>query len=234
MSRRTTDSWGTTESARAFFAASGAVLVAVLAGCSSGGSLLVNPAPALNSAVADTHAPANAPQRDTTDSTDSSESSSTRQDAPPAFHFESGDIVLGDFVYEDVKGNIFNPCEEISAEEFAAIGFESSGTIHDRLPKGLVGCVLQPLGARINTTVVVGGPSNQDATLRDKTLNEEDASTVVPGVYTFVDEKVSGDFCSAAVDTKRGQFGATVGSISSADTTEELCEQAVAVLDALY
>lgn len=237
MSRRTTDSWGTTESARAFFAASGAVLVAVLAGCSSGGSLLVNPAPALNSAVAETHAPANAPQRDTTDPTDSSESSSTRQDAPPAFHFESGDVVLGDFVYEDVKGNIFNPCEEISAEEFAAIGFETEGRSKRSEIKDINSCFLS---ARDDSSylqyVVLGGSANLMLAVEQGAVVETGVSDRIPGVYSYGPIGLDDDICYAAVDTVRGQLAVAVGRVGAVDVYEhdDLCNRSIETLEALY
>ena len=235
MSRRTTDSWGTTESARAFFAASGAVLVAVLAGCSSGGSLLVNPAPALNSVVAETHAPANAPQRDTTDPTDSSESSSTRQNAPPAFHFESGDVVLGDFVYEDVKGNIFNPCEEISAEEFAAIGFETDGAVLNRRVEEINGCALYPSGSDSDGTVLVtGGSANLAEVSQQGAIAVADVSDIVPGAYTYSPKPEDTDLCFASVDTERGQISMATFARGTAHSFTDLCLGAIQHLENLY
>ena len=235
MSRRTTDSWGTTESARAFFAASGAVLVAVLAGCSSGGSLLVNPAPALNSAVAETDAPANAPQRDTTDPTDSSESTSTRQDAPPAFHFESGDVVLGDFVYEDVKGNIFNPCEEISADEFAAIGFEMEGKNKRSETKDLNTCFLtKPSDSSGLSYVVIGGSANLSMAVEQGAIVETGVSDTIPRVYSYGPIGIEADICYAAVDTLRGQVAVAVGGIENGRSNEDLCNKSIEILEALY
>ena len=232
MSRRTSASWGTTRSARAFLAASGVVLVAVLAGCSSGGSLLTNPAPALNSAAADTQAPANAPQSDTTDSP---ETTSTRQDEQPAFHFESGDVVLGDFVYEDVKGNIFNPCEEISAEEFAAIGFETEGKNKRSETKDLNTCFLtKPNDPSGLSYVVSGGSANLMMSVEQGAIVETGVSETIPRVYSYGPIGVEADICYAAVDTIRGQVAVAVGGIENGITNGDLCNKSIEILEALY
>lgn len=237
MSRRTSASWGTTRSARAFLAASGVVLVAALAGCSSGGSLLTNPAPALNSAAADTQAPANAPQSDTTDSTDSPETTSTRQDEQPAFHFESGDVVLGDFVYEDVKGNIFNPCEEISAEEFARIGFQTEGENRRSETKDLNSCFLTLPGDKSGFNfAVMGASANLLMTVEQGGVVETGVSDLIQGVYTYGPIGLDDDICYAGVDTVRGQLVAVVGmgGVSGVHEHEKLCKASVDILEALY
>lgn len=235
MSRRTSASWGTTRSARAFLAASGVVLVAALAGCSSGGSLLTNPAPALNSAAADTQAPANAPQSDTTDSTDSPETTSTRQDEKPAFHFESGDVVLGDFVYEDVKGNIFNPCEEISAEEFAAIGFETDGVVLNRHVGEINGCALYPSGSNSDGTVLVtGGSANMSDVIQQGAIAVADVSKIVPGAYTYSPKPEDTDLCFASVDTERGQVSMATFAGGTTRSFTDLCLDAIQHLENLY
>ena len=197
----------------------------------------MNPAPALNSAVAETHAPANAPQRDTTDPTDSSESTSTRQDAPPAFHFESGDVVLGDFVYEDVKGNIFNPCEEISAEEFAAIGFETEGRSKRSEIDDINSCFL---GSRDDSSyleyVILGGPANLMMSVEQGATVETGVSDLIPGVYTYGPIGLDSDICYAGVDTGRGQLAVAVGraGVSGVYDHDDLCNHSIETLEALY
>ena len=231
MSRRTTDSWGTT-SARAFLAAWGAVLVVVLAGCSSGGSFTVNPAPALNSAVAEPQHP----------SAESSVGSSTApnpttpsEDDPPAFHFESGDVVLGDFVYDDVKGNIFNPCEEISPEEFARIGFETEGESKRSEIKDIYSCFLDKPGDTSGLSyVVIGGSANLMMAVDQGAIVETGVSDVVPSVYSYGPIGVEADICYAAVDTTRGQFAAAVGGIENVYDHDELCNRSIEILEALY
>ena len=234
MSRRTSASWGTTRSARAFLAASGVVLVAALAGCSSGGSLLTNPAPALNSAAADTQAPANAPQSDTTDSP---ETTSTRQEDQPAFHFESGDVVLGDFVYEEVKGNIFNPCEEISAEEFASIGFETETKDKRSELKDINSCFVNIEGDTSGLSyAVIGGSANLTAAVEQGAVVETGVSDLIPRVYSYGPIGIEDDICYAAVDTHRGQLAVAVGmgGVSGVYEHDQLCKLSIETLEELY
>lgn len=220
MRRGMTTGWGT-KVARAFSAASGAVLVAVLAGCSLGGSTLDGPEAAPSTSTpADTHSADGQP--------------SPAPGDQPAFHFRSGDLVLGDFTYDDVAGNIFNPCEEISAEEFAAIGFEADYSRQPSRQSGLEGCALRPVGPEFNTNLIAGGLADRSVVEEKKTIVRGDASSHVPGLYAFVDESHPGQFCGAAVDTKRGQFGSMVGNISSVDSTEDLCNRAIQIMEDLY
>ena len=231
MSRRTTHSWGTT-SARAFLAAWGAVLVAVLAGCSSGGSFTVNPAPALNSAAAETQHPSAG--SDVTSST-APNPTTPSEDDPPAFHFESGDVVLGDFVYDDVKGNIFNPCEEISPEEFARIGFETEGRSKRSEVKDINSCFLDKPGDTSGLSyVVIGGSANLMMAVDQGAIVETGVSDVVPSVYSYGPIGIEADICYAAVDTTRGQFAAAVGGIENVYDHDELCNRSIEILEALY
>lgn len=233
MSRRTTHSWGTT-SARAFLAAWGAVLVAVLAGCSSGGSLTVNPAPALNSAVAETQHPS--AESDVSLST-APNPTTPSEDDPPAFHFESGDVVLGDFVYDDVKGNIFNPCEEISPEEFARIGFETEGESKRSETKDIYSCFLDKPGDTSGLRFVVfGGSANLMTAVEQGAVVETGVSDRIPGVYSYGPIGIDDDICYAAVDTLRGQLGTAVGmgGVSGINEHEELCKLSIEVLEKLY
>lgn len=220
MRRGMTTGRGTTV-ARVFSAASGAVLVAVLAGCSLGDTSGSDPAGSPASATAEGRQPTDP-------------ALGPDHNDPPAFHFKSGDLILGDFTYEEVAGNIFNPCEEISAEEFAAIGFEVDEEVRPSRQYGLQGCALEPLGTRFNSTLIVGGLADRSTVEQQKKIISSDASAVVPGLYTFADEKIPGDFCGAAVDTQRGQFGSMVGSASSGDSLDELCRQAIKIMESLY
>ncbi|WP_162287329.1 DUF3558 family protein [Corynebacterium urinipleomorphum] len=206
--------------ARVFSAASGAVLVVVLAGCSLGDS-----AQEASSGIATHSAPA--------DSQPTDPSNNPPHDDPPAFHFESGDLVLGDFTYEDVAGNIFNPCEEISVEEFAAIGFEKEGKVRRVETKDLYGCAIYAIEDDSLSFAVSGGSGNLSNTTEQRHIVDSDASKSMPGVYTYENQGDEG-VCGAAVDTKRGQLGVTAGRLRADLPNEYFCEDAVRVLDELY
>ena len=193
---------------------------------------MVNPAPALNSAVAETQHPSAG--SDVTSST-APRPTTPSEDDPPAFHFESGDVVLGDFVYDDVKGNIFNPCEEISPEEFARIGFETEGESKRSETKDINSCFLDKPGDTSGLSyVVIGGSANLMMAVDQGAIVETGVSDVVPNVYSYGPIGVEADICYAAVDTTRGQFAAAVGGIENVYDHDELCNRSIEILEAFY
>lgn len=212
----TTNTWGK-RSAHVLAIAPGAVLMVALAGCSLGNPTLNEPAPLpANEADAGTQPP------------------TTSSDERPAFHFASGDLVLGDFTYEDVAGNIFNPCEEISAEEFAAIGFETEGDVKRREFGDINACPITSDSSPVGLNeMVLGGSANIEAVKAKGGVETEDASSVVPDVYTY--GAVTGeDICFAAVDTNRGQLSVATGGIESTYDQETRCSRAIELLEKLF
>ena len=151
----------------------------------------------------------------------------------PAFHFASGDLPLGDFDYEAIKDNLFDPCKEISAEEFAAVGFETmEGKQHLRTGGG--GCGL------VGRDVTKGYGILTSSVTRDRLESEpglvisSSASDVVPGLVTYRGQAPEGVACVAAVDTVRGQLTFIVdGGFTSAGLSE-LCESAVQIVEEFY
>lgn len=216
MRRGMTIGWGTV-AARVFSAASGAVLVVVLAGCSSGDS-----AQEASSGIATHSAPA--------DSQPTDPSNNPPHDDPPAFHFESGDLVLGDFTYEDVAGNIFNPCEEISAEEFAAIGFEKKGHVIRDRDQEKVACRLSLLSdSTSGYRGLMAGPVAFSQVAEQTDIYELNASTKVPNVYTNGPTDSEVGLCYASVDTVRGQLSAV-----ATREDDSGCSVAVQIIEQLY
>lgn len=216
-----TTGWGP-RAARVFSAAAGAVLVVVLAGCSLEGSMAdAPPSVATNQLSAEPQA--------LSDQTESDKA------APPAFHFQSGDLVLGDFNYDEIAGNIFNPCEEISAEEFAAIGFETDGGDLYREATEIHTCEMKSLGQTSDQTyALIGGPAGFDELVGQSDLFQRDASSSIPGVYTHGPSSTESDFCYASVDTNRGQISSVVGLPESTISRDLRCGEAVEILEKLF
>lgn len=213
MRRGMTTGWGT-QVARVFSAASGAVLVAVLAGCSLGESHSEDSSeiPSSSSAAAVPSA-----------------------DAPPAFHFQSGDLVLGDFTYEEVAGNIFNPCEEISAEEFAAIGFQKDGRLRRAHAKDVIACPISSSEGSFGVEyAVMGGSANMLDAIQQGGSVETGVSRRIGGAYSYGPIGVDADICYTAVDTVRGQLSVGAGGIMTSYSKQDLCDRSLAILEALY
>ena len=198
---------------RSFSIITGAVVVLALAGCSVPGELArsVGRGAALSESV----------------STDS-----TVEVGPPAFHFESGTLELGDFNPDEIKDVLFNPCVEISAAEYAAIGFEVEGPT-SRL-NGNKSCDLSRKGPRKPVFAISGGTASLEVVRRSPREFVVDVSDVVPGVYTYGADRRDTNTCFASVDTVRGQVGAMVSDWEEKIPFHTLCAEAVSVIEALY
>lgn len=152
----------------------------------------------------------------------------------PAFHFRSGTLELGDFVYEDIKDNLFDPCQEISADEFAQIGFESTGRTQYVADTGVIGCGLT--GGNVNLGYgVATSPGSKEAVKNQGLLVKEEASNIIPGAFLARGREESVyEGCTAAVDTARGQFGVTVIEGFVEEPFDNLCRSAIQILEDLY
>lgn len=151
----------------------------------------------------------------------------------PAFHFESGTLELGDFVYEEIKDDLFDPCAEISAEEFAAIGFEAYGeSIKLNAGEGL-GCPLRDGDLSYSTILATSSATKPLLKSRGSVL-EDGASEVVPELFTYRGREEPGTACIAAVDTERGQFSVAVGPGFRDIDIDSLCKKAISVIEDLY
>ena len=179
-------------------------------------------------------------QQHETSPTDESRASSVPDAGPeptqpdvPAFHFASGDLVLGDFDYEAIKNTMFNPCEEISKEELSAVGFKTVAN-SSRLSRGINSCGLT--GGNIHRWYSIGTTNATRAHQESEPGNVIDpaASDVVPGLFTYQSAGHMGPGCVAAVDTVRGQFSVIVGEGNKPVELDELCQAAVRIVEDLY
>ena len=159
--------------------------------------------------------------------------SESAQEDVPAFHFASGDLVLGDFDYEAIKDNLFNPCEEISAEEFAAVGFEPVKHQYT-LSGGGIGCGLVGRDVNRGYTISTSSATRRHIQSRPEDVVNGSASTVLPGLVTYRGAKEGGFGCVAAVDTARGQFSVAVGQGLKPAERDELCASAVEIIEEFY
>ncbi|PMC63947.1 DUF3558 domain-containing protein [Corynebacterium tuscaniense] len=151
----------------------------------------------------------------------------------PAFHFASGDLVLGDFDYEAIQDSMFDPCEEISEEEFAAAGIKTFGSQHWR-EGGNVGCGLA--GPDFHRGYAIGTTPVTRAHLESTpgAIISSSASDIVPGLLTYRGENPATFGCVAAVDTVRGQFSVSIIQNTQPESLDPLCESAVQIMENLY
>lgn len=174
---------------------------------------------------------------DTTSNIESGTPPESAEDKPQAqaFVFKSGVLEIGDFDPYTIGDDIFDPCTEITKEEFAAAGFEDVEPLpkeYAALAHGMSGCI-----ARVNGSSQPIGFMNNDAD-RNHVLAQtellEYASTLIPTLYTVGPRNGVGSSCYAQVDTRRGGFIALVPGIEGFSNQEETCQIAIDALERLY
>ena len=152
------------------------------------------------------------------------------------FEFASGFLEFGDFDPYTLGNDIFNPCTEITEQEFAAAGFSNKRhqTKPDALSDGMTSCYF----GEIRDDGVVRGFSN--GTINRVVAEERDlvihgyTSELLPEMYVLKPRRDNGASCFTQIDTVRGGFGTQVAGPRGRITTDEACALAINDLEALY
>ena len=152
----------------------------------------------------------------------------------PAFHFASGDLVLEAVDRATVKNNMFNPCEEISVEEFAAVGYSSDRKTRRDAVRNLNVCRLDSIEDPSEYAALIAGPGNREEFRNTGLLLDENPSQRIPQMYVTRPIKAEENICYATVDTARGQFSVAIDDLFGDTPRQELCSQAVQILESFY
>ena len=155
---------------------------------------------------------------------------------PRGFQFKSGFLEFGEFDPYTLGDNIFNPCTEITEQEFTEAGFDNKRgqTEPSAISQGMTSCYF----GEIRTDGVVRGFSN--GTLNRTVAEESDlliqgyTSELLPEMYVVKPRRDNGASCFTQIDTLRGGFGTQATGPRGRITTEEACALAIADLEALY
>ena len=164
-----------------------------------------------------------------TDSQDAAE-------APAAFHFKSGTLEIGDFDPYTLGDDIFDPCTEITPEEFAAAGFDNVEPIPEEyagLTRGLSACEIKDERGRIELSLMNNNANRQY--IEDSTVLIEIAnSNSLPETFAYGPRGGVGDDCYVQVDTHRG--GIVVIAPGSLDQShqEQNCVKAFQALEEIF
>ena len=155
--------------------------------------------------------------------------------APAAFHFRSGVLEIGDFDPYTLGDDIFDPCTEISPEEFAAAGFHNVEPIPEEyagLARGLSTCeIVGPRGLPIAD--ISNNTANRAAIEGQATVFEDHKSDVLPTLFTYDFEDPNSTGCFAQVDTVRGGLSVGVPGLPGRDTRPSTCDRAIQALERL-
>lgn len=154
----------------------------------------------------------------------------------PAFHFASGTLELGDFDPATLGDDLFDPCTEISAEEYAAAGMtgvEPEPIIAESSNGLAEGCKLDKREVWATRSVLAARTDLADVQNADGYVVERPDS-VVPDLYTHTVPSVNPYQCVAQVDTVRGGLAVTV-SVSGLKKDEiDACDDAKVELEELF
>lgn len=158
------------------------------------------------------------------------------QPEAPAFHFASGTLELGDFDPATLGDDLFDPCTEISAEEYAAAGMtgvEPEPVIAESSNGLAEGCKLDKREVWATRSVLAARTDLADVQDADGYVVEHPDS-VVPELYTHTVPSVNPYQCVAQVDTVRGGLAVAV-SVSGLKKDEiDVCEDAKVELEDLF
>ena len=157
---------------------------------------------------------------------------------PRGFAFESGFLEFGDFDPYALGDDIFNPCTEITPEEYAAAGFpEIIVKDEGRTMVGLNSCLVSSTEEQKKHAVSVSfdnGNTNREMIEAQGLLYPEYRSELIPELFAFAAEDGYPGFCYTQIDTARGGFGASAGGDAIDVTTEEMCPLAIEAMEQLF
>lgn len=154
----------------------------------------------------------------------------------PAFHFESGTLELGDFDPQTLGDDLFDPCTEISEEEFAAAGItgvvplEPIETVGDLVSQSCKTDEYEPGIAR----TVSATKTNYWVTLEVHGNQVDLRESAVPKLFTHQNVEVDPNTCYAQVDTRRGGIAIAVSARGMKAKVTDPCALAVEQLEHLF
>lgn len=174
---------------------------------------------------------------DTTPNIESGTPSESAADKPQAqaFVFKSGVLEIGDFDPYTIGDDIFDPCTEITKEEFAAAGFEDVEPLPEKyaaFARGMSACDSQN-GDELFPPAFMSSNANRKVVAEQVELFDY-KSEVLPTLYTFGPLSGIGPSCYAQIDTVRGAITTIVAGIEGFGDRKQNCDRAINALESLY
>lgn len=176
-------------------------------------------------------------EQETTETTSSAAETTSAGEGPRGFQFESGFLEFGDFDPGTLGDDIFNPCTEITPEEYAAAGFDA--VVHDpsndeTFGRGLSFCVIDELRDDGFAHGFSNNRVNRAVIEENATIMSEYTSQVLPEMYVYSPQLGGEGLCFTQVDTLRGGFGTQAGGPSARVSREEACGAAITEMENLF
>lgn len=161
--------------------------------------------------------------------------SETDANQTQAFVFDSGVLEIGDFDPYTIGDDIFDPCTEITQEEFAAAGFEDVEPVLEKyagIAQGKSACFVRP-DEDTFTLGFINNNSNREL-IEAATDLFEFKSNLIPELFTFGPIETLSVGCFAQVDTERGALVAAAAGLEGFTTREDTCSKAISAIEGLY
>lgn len=160
----------------------------------------------------------------------------SEQPSPAAFHFKSGTLEIGDFDPYTLGDDIFDPCTEISPEEFAAAGFDNVEPIPEEyrnLNSEIKACFFD---SEIKNYVMSLSSTNANRKIVEskRKIPARFRSQSLPPLFVYGTGLPDDSDCYAQVDTKRGGLTVSVTQPPGLGSFEESCNVAIASLESLF
>ena len=152
-----------------------------------------------------------------------------------AFVFDSGVLEIGDFDPYALGDDLFDPCTEITAEEFAAAGFDNVQPIPEEyagLARGLSSCDVESNEGFSNPIFMNNNANREHVQSMTGLLGY--SSEILPSLYTYGPRGGQGIDCFAQVDTNRGGLVAGVPGIEGFGSQEENCIRAIETAESIF
>lgn len=160
------------------------------------------------------------------------------EESPRAFVFESGVLEFGDFDPYTLGDNLFNPCTEITPEEFAAAGFPDVDLSDGGQSfNGLAACQIASSEEQLTrsiTTSIDNGNTNRRMIEAQGLLLPQYRSELIPELFAFAANDLDPGYCFTQIDTERGGLGASAGGETRLVTLDEMCELAIQTAEQLF
>lgn len=154
----------------------------------------------------------------------------------PAFHFASGTLELGDFDPDTLGDDLFDPCTEISAEEYAAAGItgvESLEIATGYRNPDTNSCRADELRPKVSRMVTATKMNEEMASGKEGVVLAHPDS-VVDGLFTQMDPAQDPFLCVAQVDTTRGSIGVGIAERGAERGRNDTCRLATENLERLF
>lgn len=157
---------------------------------------------------------------------------------PRGFAFESGFLEFGDFDPYALGDDLFNPCTEITLEEYAAAGFPGIEVEGDGWPiSELSFCEIPSTDEQLDRAIVTSfdnGNTNREMIEMQGLMLPHYRSELIPELFAFAANNHDPSLCYTQVDTLRGGFGASAGGLAHDVTQAEMCELSIHIFEQLF